>query len=68
MEYKVVVQVVLLYGSEIWVATDAMMTLLEGFHHRIAIHVLGMTLNKFDSGEWDWDLVDAELETTGSIQ
>ena len=63
-----VVQVVLLYGSEIWVATDSMMTFLEGFHHRIAIHILGMTAKKVDSGEWDWDLVDAELETTGSIQ
>ena len=32
---KVVLQVVLLYGSEIWLVIDAKMTLLDGFHHRI---------------------------------
>ena len=35
--YKVSVQEVHLYRSEIRVVTDAMMTVLEGFHHRISI-------------------------------
>ena len=35
MMYKVVVQVVLLCESEIWRVTDAMMTVLEDFHHSI---------------------------------
>ena len=35
MIYKAVYQVVLLYGSKIWVVKDAMMVVLDGFHHRI---------------------------------
>ena len=35
MVYKAVVWAVLMYGSEIWLLTDAMMTVLEGFHHSI---------------------------------
>ena len=36
MVYNVIVQVVLLYGSKILVVEDVMMTVLEGFCHRIA--------------------------------
>ena len=36
MIYKAVVQAVLLYRGKIWVAKDTMMTVLEGFFHRIA--------------------------------
>ena len=32
MMYKAVVQLVLLYGSESWVVTRAMVKVLEGFH------------------------------------
>ena len=32
MMYKAVVQAVILYGIEIWVGMDAMMTAIEGFH------------------------------------
>ena len=35
MMQKAVAQAVLLYGSGSWVVTDVMMTVLEGFHHRI---------------------------------
>ena len=35
MVYKALVWAVLMYGSEIWLLTDAMMTVLEGFHHSI---------------------------------
>ena len=34
--YKLVFQAVLLYRSEIWVVTDAMMTVLDIFYHCIA--------------------------------
>ena len=50
MVYKAVVQVVLLYGSEIWVVTDAIMTVMEGFRHRIAIQITGMTV--WNSDGW----------------
>ena len=34
--YKEVTQLVLLYGSEIWVMTGEMLKVLEGFHYRAA--------------------------------
>ena len=34
--YKVVVHTVFLYGRNSWVVTDAMLKVLEGFHHRVA--------------------------------
>ena len=46
MLYKEVVQVVLLYGREIWVVPDAMMMVLEVFHHRIDRCIAGMTVSK----------------------
>ena len=49
MMYKAVAYVVLLYGSDIWVATDAMMTVLEGFHHSIVRRIAGMTARRGDS-------------------
>ena len=44
--YKAVVQVVLLYGSKIWVVMDTMMKVLEGFHHKISRWILGMTVRR----------------------
>ena len=40
--YMMVVQAVLLYGGNIWVVTYAIMTVLEGFHHRIVLRIAGM--------------------------
>ena len=54
----------LLYGGESWVVTDAMMTVLEIFHHRIARRSAGMTASKGDGGEWEWALVESTLEVT----
>ena len=34
---------VLLYGNEIWVVVRAMLKVLEGFHHRVARLITGMT-------------------------
>ena len=50
MMYKSVVQAVLLYGSEIWVVMDAMMTVLEGSHDRIYRQILGVIVRKGDDG------------------
>ena len=36
MVYNVVVQTIFPYGSDIWVVTGAMLTVLEGFHHWLA--------------------------------
>ena len=65
MIYKELVQAVILYGSERWVVTDAMMTVLEGFHHRISGRIERMTSGRDDDGEWEWHLVNMALEVTG---
>ena len=52
MIHKAVVQVVILYGSEIWVVTDAIMVVLEGFRHSIAIQILGMMAQMGAGREW----------------
>ena len=66
MMYKVVFHAVLLYGSEIWVVTDAMMMVLEGFPHSTARHIAGMTVDKGEGRECECSSVDKALETTGN--
>ena len=65
MIYKLKVQAVLLYRSKRWVVTDAMITVLEGFHHRMARRIEGMTSRRGERVEQEWDSVDAALEATG---
>ena len=65
MMYKVVVQTVLLYRSESWIVTDAMMKLLEGFNHQILRRLLGKTTWSIRGEGWEWPLVEEALETTG---
>ena len=65
MIYNVTVQAVILYGSEIWVVTDMMMTVLEVFHQRTTRKIVRTTVRKGDDGEWEWASVDAALEVTG---
>ena len=65
MMYKVVAQLVLLYGSEIWVTTGDMLKVLEGFHHREARRIMGMAETRGAGGEWEYPLVVAEMEAAG---
>ena len=51
--YKVVEQMVVLYASNIWVMTGAMLKVLEGFHHRSDRRIVGMTAQSTDGGEWE---------------
>ena len=41
MMYKAVVHMVFLYGSERYVVTGVMLTILEGFHHWVARRIAG---------------------------
>ena len=41
--YKSVAQSVILYGSDIWVVTGDFFKVLEGFHHRAARRITGLT-------------------------
>ena len=62
---KTMVQLVLLYGSEIWVVTGAMLKVLEGLHNQAARKIAGMTARRTTSGEWEGPPVADTLETTG---
>ena len=53
MMYTAVVQAVLMYVSEIWLMVDAMMTVLEGFHHRIGKRIVRMTAWRGYYRVWD---------------
>ena len=50
MIYKVEVQTVMLYRSKIWVVTDLMLNVLEGFHHRVYWRIVGISDWKFGEG------------------
>ena len=62
--YKALFQAVLLYVIKIWVVADAMMMVIEEFHHRVARLIAGMKPKKSDSGEWERSSVESTLETT----
>ena len=49
--YKVVVQAVLLYGSERWGVTDSTMAVSEVFHKRISGRITRMMARRGDVGE-----------------
>ena len=53
MFYKAVVQAVLIYRSERWFITDAMMKVLEGFHHQMAWRTTQKTSRQDGSEGWD---------------
>ena len=47
---KAVVHALLMYGSEIWMFTDVVIAVLEGFQHIITRQIAGMTARKCDDG------------------
>ena len=51
--YKAVVHNGLLYGSESWVITEAIMKLLEAFHHQISRRLMVKT--SWRVGEESWE-------------
>ena len=50
--YKVVEQLVLLYGSDIWVVTGEMIKVLTVSHHCVAQWITGMTSKSGPGGDW----------------
>jgi hypothetical protein len=63
--YKAVVQTVLLFGSETWVISPAMLRTLEGFHHRVARQLSGNKPEKLESGEWRYQPREKAREACG---
>ena len=51
--YKSLEQSVILYVTESWVATGKVLKVLEGFHHRAARRITGMTEKRGAGGEWE---------------
>ena len=54
MLYKAVEQMVILYGSESWVVTGAILKVLEGFHHRSSWRIAGMVDQRAEDVEWEY--------------
>ena len=50
--YKALVQTVLFYDSDIWVITDFMMKVLEGFNHHIARSITMKTSLRIGAEIW----------------
>jgi hypothetical protein len=50
--YRAVVQAVLLYGSESWVLTNAMLQTLQSFHHRCARFITGQHIRQNEDKSW----------------
>jgi hypothetical protein len=63
--YKVVVQSVLLYGSESWVLSKAMMKKLKSFHNRIARFLTGRHIRQNGDGVWVYPSTKETLEEAG---
>ena len=63
--YKAVYQLVLLYVRKIWVVAGDMLKFLEGFHHRAAQRITGMTAKIGARGEWEHPLVVEAMESAG---
>ena len=64
--YKAMAQSVLLYGSDIWVVMGDILKFLEGFHHRAAMRVAGMTATRGEGSNWGYLLVVAEMESAAN--
>ena len=65
MMYKAVDQLVLLYDSENWVVTGEMLNFLEGFQHREARRITGITATHGAVKKWGYSPVVAGLKTAG---
>ena len=50
--YKAAVQLVILYGREIWLVTGEMIKVLERLHHRAAQRIMGMTAKRGTGRAW----------------
>ena len=61
MIYNAVAQLVIFYGSEIWVVMGEIIKVLEGFHHRVSQRITGITATRGAGVEWDYPLMVAAM-------
>jgi len=62
---KAVVQTVLLFGCESWTMTDAMWTVLKGFHHQAARRMANMMAYRGPGGGWIYPPLEEALKEAG---
>ena len=65
MFYKATVQAVLLYGSETWNLSPAMLRTLESFHLRAARRMTGLMPSKAADGSWSYPDAERVLRKAG---
>ena len=65
MFYKATVQSVLLFGSETWVLSPAMIQRLEGFHVKAARRMTGLLPKKTAESSWKFPKMKTVLATAG---
>ena len=63
--YLLLVQSVLLYGSEKWVMTPHMQRVLGVFHHRVARRLTGKQPRKGREGGWVYPLLEYAMAEAG---
>ena len=63
--YLVVVQLVLLYGSETWVLTPCMQRLLGIFHHRVERRLMGSQQWKEQDRGWVYPPLEYAMAEAG---
>ena len=63
--YKAIVQAVLLYSCETWVITDAMLRVLDGFHHKAARRITGNMPQRLPDGQWYYRPIEEVLSEAG---
>ena len=52
--YKVLVQAVIIFGSETWILTPHMGQTLVGFQHKVAQQLMGKQTRRLPDGVWDY--------------
>ncbi len=65
MFYKAMVQVVLLYGSEMLILSQSSMKSLEGFHIHAAWQMSGKKPEQNVDGSWTYPCLDEVLKAVG---
>ena len=65
MIYKEVVQTLFLYGSDIWMVTGEMVTVIGGLYHQVTKKIAVNTARRAGDGRWEWPPAEKALEESG---
>ena len=63
--YKVAVQAILLFGSEIWFMTPWIGRTLGGFHHRVDLRLEGMQFKRDTEVRWEYRPLELAMASVG---